>query len=71
MIPEGQVLVYGANRDNAVALLAYAEQLGYPPEVVVTQEDGFLVPQDVSDLMYPAPDPNEPVDEDDPPPEEG
>ena len=38
--------------DNAVLLLAAAEELGYDPSIVQTTEGGFRVPKDVHDKAF-------------------
>lgn len=39
--------------DNAVLLLAAAEELGLDPAVVRTTEGSFVVPKDVHDKAFP------------------
>lgn len=39
--------------EQAVLLLAAAENLGYDPGVVRTTEGGFVAPQDVHDKAFP------------------
>jgi hypothetical protein len=43
------VKVSGASQDNAVLLLAAAEELGLDPHVVVVEGDGFRVPKEVAE----------------------
>jgi hypothetical protein len=38
--------------DNAVLLLAAAEELGLGPEAVKTNEGAFIVPQEVADKAF-------------------
>jgi len=40
-------------QDNAVLLLAAAEDLGLDPDVVRTYEGGFTVPKEVHDKAFP------------------
>lgn len=44
-----EVAVSPRSRENAEALLAAADKLGYEPDVVRTQHNGYLVPRDVAE----------------------
>lgn len=46
------VVVEGLASDDATLLLAAAEELGLPADVVRTSEDGFVVPKAVHDKAY-------------------
>lgn len=45
----GQTFVWGKHRTTARALLAAADRLGLPHEVVRTDGGGFVVPDEVAD----------------------
>lgn len=48
--------VYGKTPENARMLLAAAERLGMPPEVVRASDEGFYVPLDlVNDVLPDSP----------------
>ena len=47
----GETFVFGKTTEMARYLLAAAEELGYDPAVVRTARDGFVVPDDVWDLV--------------------
>lgn len=44
----------GLTQDNAVLLLAAAEEAGLDPAVVKTSDEGFHVPVEVAALAFPA-----------------
>ncbi len=46
--------VAGLNQENAILLLAAAEESGLGQEVVLTTENGFIAPLQVLDLAFPA-----------------
>lgn len=49
-IAKGFGLIAGRSRENAKAALAAAEEAGLTPAVVLTNDDGYIVPEAVLDL---------------------
>lgn len=43
-IPEGYELLSGRSRKNARKAIATAKERGFPSSVVLTQQDGYLIP---------------------------
>lgn len=56
MISDDAVFVYGQNAENAQVLLDACTEHGFDQAVVRTGDDGFYVPRDLADLMFPVTD---------------
>ncbi len=52
-VPAGEVYVFGQNPELARKLLDAAIQAGHATTVVRTGDDGFYVPADVAEIVYP------------------